>query len=266
MTEDARARFARRSKRLLARRLFLRLHMSLLLMATTVAGIGTSKLLLAAGLSGVRLRYPLAVLGSYLVFLGLLRLWIVYVVGLRVAWSKWRVGQIGGDGFLPDLSGGGVGNTSSSFAGFGGGSSGGGGASDSWGESVTSVAPKSGGGGGGSWLPDLDFDGDIDGKLVLVLLALALLIGMILGGGGYLIWAAPNILPDMAAGALLTSYVTRSAKKAQDEGWVRGALRSTGVPFLLVLITASGLAWAVHSACPQAERLAQVFACPDALR
>ncbi len=56
-----------------------RFQMSLILTAVVASGVLSSKLLLMAGFHSLRLRYPIAVLVSYGVFLGLVRVWLWYV-------------------------------------------------------------------------------------------------------------------------------------------------------------------------------------------
>jgi hypothetical protein len=134
---------------------------------------------------------------------------------------------------------------------FGGGDSGGAGASDSWGESTS----------GSSWIPSVDLDVDLgdDGWLVLVLLVVLVLV--IALSGGYLIWIAPQILPEAAFQAVLASTLARVSKQPHHD-WMPGVLRATAIPFVLILLLSAALGWAAHRHCPQATRLADVFHCP----
>lgn len=235
-----------RYKKRLAARFFVRFHMSLILAAVMASGVSVSKALLELGFTEVRVRYPLAVLGSYLVFLGLVRMWIWYVTpgkSLDVDLS---------DLPTPDLSADDV----PRFGGFGGGSSGGGGASANWDAAVAPEAPSSGG--GGSWLPDLDIDLE-DGFWIL--LVLALLVAVILGAGAYLIYVAPELLPEAGLQLALGSGLIRVAKKQDGQGWLRGVLWSTWIPFVVVLGMTVTLAVVVHRECPQATRLLEALRC-----
>jgi uncharacterized membrane protein YgcG len=58
------------------RQFSLRLHMFAILLATTLSGILLSKVLLILGVVDFRVRYPLSVLFSYLVFFACIRLWL----------------------------------------------------------------------------------------------------------------------------------------------------------------------------------------------
>lgn len=244
-------------KRRILHGFLVRFQMSLILTAVVASGVTSSKLLLLAGVHSLRLRYPIAVLISYGVFLGLVRVWLWYVSIRRGA--GFGSVDIEGGGFSWGGSGGGAG---SSPVRFGGGSSGGAGASDSWGEPAESnfvalPAPSSGRG-GGSWFPDLDLNLDGDGVWVLVLLAV-LILGIVLAGG-YLVYAAPEILPEAAWQFALAGALKKAA--SQDGEWMPGVMRSSAIPFVIVLLLATGLGWGAHHACPSAAKLMQVFHCP----
>ncbi len=209
-----------------------RLHMALIMTAVVASGVLSSKLLLVLGVHSLRLRYPVAVAVSYGVFMLLIRVWIWYVALRHPVWarSSGRTSDL-------DLGGwGGGGGVSGGVSGVrfgGGGSSGGGGASDSWAEADSPlpapIAQVSSGHGG--FFSNLDFGGsDDDGWLVMVLL-IALVLA-IFGAGGYLVFAAPQILPEAACQAILAPALLRVFKeRASSRGWMSGVLRSTVLPF-----------------------------------
>jgi hypothetical protein len=229
-----------------------RFHMALILLAVIGAGILSSKGLLESGVHSMAVRYPLAILFSYCVFLALVRIWIWYV-SIRNS-ASFNLGNVNIGSI--DLSGGPGGGTGIQFHGFGGGDSGGAGASDSWGTAASVEAPSS------SSL-DLGIDSDVgdDGwEIVLVLAAVALV--MVLAGG-YLIYVAPDILPEAAAQVAFASAITRVKKQEQHHGWMTGVLRSTAIPFIIVMLVASGLGWNAQRHCPQATKLKQVLNCPE---
>jgi hypothetical protein len=235
--------------------------MSLILTAVVASGVLASKGLLELGLKSLRLRYPLAVFASYLVFVLLVRVWIWYVkiCCTRIHLPGFSGGGNGGSGFI-DLPGGGSGG-GSGFRGFSGGDSGGGGASGGWEAGVASVPePASTSSSSSNLFGGWDFGGgDDDGWLVLLLLAALVL--AIIGAGGYLVWAAPHILPEAATQALLASTLARAARQ-QRHSWISGVLRSTCIPFSAVLLLAAGLGWSAHHHCPTALKLVDVFRCP----
>lgn len=73
------ASLAQRFKQRILHGYFVRIHMGLILTAVTASGLLASKGMLMAGVLSLRFRYPVAILCSYLVFLGLVRIWIWYV-------------------------------------------------------------------------------------------------------------------------------------------------------------------------------------------
>jgi hypothetical protein len=79
------ARLAQRFKQRILHAYFVRFHMGLILTAVTASGLLASKGMLMAGVLSLRFRYPVAILCSYLVFLGLVRIWIWYVCRRQAA-------------------------------------------------------------------------------------------------------------------------------------------------------------------------------------
>lgn len=227
-------------------RFFLRIHMSLILTATFLAGLGATKLLLFTGIDSMAVRYVLAVCAAYLAFLALIRLWLFYVNADRDV-------ELSADGieFLGDFAG----EIDVSFE-TGGGSFGGGGATGSWGDAVAAPVKSSSSG--------FDFDFDFDG-LAVVLLFLAL-VGALLFAGIYVIYTAPALLSEAAFEALLAGALLRRARKIDRRGWVGAVWRATVWPFLAIVVLAAGLGWAAKNYCPEATRLRDVLDCPSRKR
>jgi hypothetical protein len=180
----------------------------------------------------------------------MVRIWIWWVTGAKLALD------------LSLLDGANLGSSGSSSApetaSFGGGSSGGGGASSSWASATSSpsVSPVKSGGKSGSWFSDL---GAVDGDDWWILFLLALLVLAILFTGGYLIYVAPQILPEAAWQAAMAGGLHRMTKTKPD--WVTGMIRSSALPFAVVLLMATLLGWQAQKHCPGASRLIEVFQC-----
>jgi hypothetical protein len=192
----------------------------------------------------------------------LIRVWIWYVTLRHPVWAR----SSGGPSNLDFGGWGGGGGGGVSGPRFGGGSSGGGGASDSWAETDSPLPVPIGqaSSGHGGFFSNLDFGGgggDDDGWLVMVLLVALVLV--IFGAGGYLVFAAPQILPEAACQAILAPALLRVSKE-HHHGWMSGVLRSTVLPFAIVCVFAGALGWAAHRACPAAPRLIDVWSCPAA--
>jgi len=213
-------------KQHLGRGYAVRLHMTVIVLATAAAGALVSKILLEAGLTNMLVRYPLSAVGAYLVFLGLARLWSSYVLWRESACR--RGGGTGSPDWLDVLDG----ASSTGRSGvdvFGGGESGGAGASGTWEPAHFDAA-------------GLDFDLGEAAGVVIVLVGLIL---VLFGAGIYVIYWAPEILPEAAL----------------SKPWIYGLLRSTRIALAVALITSFGLAVTLHHACPRAEKLADTRAC-----
>ena len=258
-------------------RYFIRAHMSAMLLLVLLSGTLASRLLLHAGVASMALRYPLAVLLSYGVFFGLVRLWLAYVC--RAAASRDRRGGSSSDsgdlfdGWSGGSGSGGSGGGAGRLFG-GGGGSGGGGSSGGWGDAeVAGARPavpmpmqaqassgssdgnaisrffgKSGGGGGG---------GDGDGLLLLILFAL--LVAAILGAGAYLVIQAPAILSETAFQAVLAGGLVKAARGSHDPGWAGSLLKATVIPFGIVLVLAGVFGYQAHRRCPAARTAHEVM-------
>lgn len=257
------ARMAHPFRKSILKRYFVRFHMSMILAATVGAGVLGDRLLLAAGLHSMAWRYGLSVLVAYGVFFVVVRLWIWYATGLAPSLPEEGLDAV-------DIPlGGGRSGGSKPFVGFhggttgGGGESGGGGASGSWGEGAVEaeqglVGGGSGGGSGGSFDLDLHVD---EGIWILVLLAVLVLV--ICGAGGYLIYAAPEILPEVALDAALAGGLVKATREMERNHWAGKLLWKTWIPLTVVLATAFVVGYLMQAQCPAAERLMEVLRCPE---
>ena len=140
----------RRFRQDILTRFFVRTHMSLIVSGAVSSGLLATTLMYLLGVRSTAVRYPLAVLVSYLGFFGFVRLWIAYVLTSRSTSSASSEPDLGAfDAIHGDGSSG-----SSTFSG-GGGSSGGAGASGQWdGSEVSDTLSSSG--------HDTDLPSDID--------------------------------------------------------------------------------------------------------
>ncbi len=262
-------------QRLLAR-YSLRLHVSLLLVATAAVGALSSKILLWAGIESMLWRYPLALLIGYLGFFGFVRLWLRQVGCLRDHSAQLREqaakpGERSGidpadldvglfDGKWSTGSPGG----SDTFKG-GGGQFGGGGASASFAGdgrlptptlALSSAPPRSSGSGVGKLFGDLDLDLGDTWPLVLAIVVLLLVAG---GAFVYVVYAGPGVLVDAAFEASLAGGLIRAGKETAGGDWMGSVLRATWIPFALVLTAALAFAWVAAIYAPAANTFGQVF-------
>lgn len=237
---------------------FVRFHMSLILVGTITSGILASKLLLLAGFHSMAWRYPIAVLLSYGVFLGLVRVWIGYV--------RSGASPGGGADALVDLGEAaidGAGDKLPTFRG-GGGRSGGGGASDHWTSGHAPAAhlasQPSSSSSGGSGIGDFSL-GDIDGDGWILIVLFIVLILAILGSGFYLIYIAPEVLSEAAFQLVLASSLSKVSREMDATAWMGSVLKRTWLPMILVFGLTTAFGYYATQFCPQAGKLTEVGAC-----
>ena len=233
----------------LLKRYFVRWHMSAILTATIASGLLLDKTLLVFGLDSMGWRYALSVLGAYGFFFLAVRMWVWYAAGVAVQLSLPDSLPDLENVPLPNIRGGGSG---AGFSGFHGGDAGGGGASDLFDSPM--ISSGDGGGGGGF---DLDLDLD-DGFWILLVLAVFVII--IAASGGYLIWMAPEILPEVAIECAIGAGLVRQLKDSQA-GWAGRLLYKTWIPLGVVMIAAFCAGAFIESTCPGATNVRAAMHC-----
>jgi hypothetical protein len=250
--------------------------MSLILAATGAAGFVASFTLLHLSVWRMWVRYPVAVLFAYAVFIVLLRVWLF----LHGRESRTRTHSPDTDGLDDDAGEIVLDSFNRSEVGpdsFGGGGDfGGGGAHGSWGEGVgeglrnashaydaggATASGGGGGGGGGDWLSGLDFDVDSEG-CVFFLLALALIVAGVCASL-YVVYAAPALLAEILVEGVLLSGLYRGMRRARRGGdggdWLGAALRRTWLPVLLTLLTFTAAGYLLQRAAPRARSIGEAF-------
>jgi len=246
-------------------RFFLRFHMSLILMATVLSGVLSTKLMLLLHVENLVVRFPLAVLFSYLAFFLFVKLWLLYMSASQQLRGSRLESDVLPD--LPDLSGGpGPGGGASPFSG-GGGGSGGGGATGAFNGAVSNaqtgfLPPSSGPSDTSPGILDTAGDAvsgifDDDG---IILIALGALLAAVFGSAIYLIYIAPHILSEAAFDFLLGASLVRSYRKMSQPDWFGSVFRDTYKPFLIVLLVATVAAWIIHAHDPSITKISDLFA------
>lgn len=228
---------------------FPRGQLTAMLAAAGVAGFLTSAGLLSAGIDQMWIRYPAAVAGGYLAFLGLLRLWIA-----------WHRGEL-----TPDIDlwpWGSPGSTEPDPAGMPvplGGHSGGAGGGATWQDAPSlarsrSVVPRPSSSGG--WGFDLDLDLDEAWWLVVA--------GVLVLGGAvaivYVIYIAPVLLAEVALDAALVTTVYRRVRPHDLQHWSLGVVRRTWLPALVLALCLAGAGAALEQVAPEARSIGGVIA------
>lgn len=267
------ARRVERVRRLLMRRSLPRVQMSLILAATGAAGFVASFALLHMGVWRMWMRYPLAVLFAYAVFIVLLRVWLF----LHGRQSRGHIDlDLDAADAASDIARDVFGRTVPAPDAFGGGGDFvGGGVGGSWGDGAgaglhhastgggaggEALGSGGGGGGGGDLLSGLDFDVDSEG-CVFFLLALALVVAGVCASL-YVVYAAPLLLAEILVEGVLLSGLYRGMKRARREGsgdWLGAAVRRTWLPVLLTLLTFAAAGYLLGRAAPRARSIGEAY-------
>jgi hypothetical protein len=196
-----------------------RLQMGAIVLLTGVAGLVASFVLLTSGIESMPLRYPLAILIAYGVFL--LQMW---------GWIRWRgdpVADVTDMGIDLALSLPGSGSSGGAWAGSGGGS-GGAGSSASWGDPVSSVGES-------SVLDVVDGDVEVSTLPVLAVLAIAAVAVVAVVAAGWVVWSAPVLMAELMVDAAIAGGLYRRMRGAQAQGWWWLCVRHTFWPLLGVI-------------------------------
>jgi hypothetical protein len=248
----------------------LRIHMCAILLATAGSGALASKLLLLVHVENFTIRYPLAVLFSYLVFFACIKLWLVYVTPGADSGS----GSSFVDGSDIPITGYGGGSGSgnvASFSGSGGEFAGGGASgdfdigSDAATEGIASAAVSDASSGAAEGVGDVvggvgDALGDDGGVAAIVVIAvLAILLLAVLGASVYVIYQAPMILSEAALQGVLAASLTKHTKAMAQSDWVGSVFKATWKPFACMLLVALMCGAVLHTYFPAAVRLADVW-------
>lgn len=231
-----------RARRHLQQRGWPRLQMALIVALTGAAGFLASHLLRLAGIDAMLLRYPMAVLLAYGVFL--LLMWV---------WIRWRWDNVL-DGLSPDAGGSGAsprGSAMESLWSGAGGRSGGGGASASW------NVPA--GGGDAGELPLTRLAEDEAGLPLLAILGLVALVATVLLASVWVVWSAPVLMAELLVDAAIAGGQYRRMQGMQQQGWWRVCVSHTIWPLLGLLLFFAMLGWLAQELAPGASHLLQVI-------
>jgi hypothetical protein len=242
-----------------------RLHVALILGASFIAGLLVTKALLMAGVHAMWIRYSLALVAGYLIFLLGVRIW------LRLAGFDRPLLPSRRRSYLPDvdvgdISGGGGSMRVPIFRGGGGGSGGGGATANFGGSSLSpSATPESPAFALSSGDHSSSSSGSRSGFGIdfgddgWVLLALIALVAAIFGGVVFLIYAAPTILADAAFAGLLSAGLVRSTRHIASGGWISSVVGHTWFAFAVVFVLAFVFAIVAQHRFPDAHSLVDVL-------
>ncbi|MBX3297520.1 MAG: hypothetical protein KF762_17610 [Acidobacteria bacterium] len=243
-----------------------RLQISAILALTALSAFIVSAVLLRLGVTEMALRYPVAVIAGYIVFLLLLRVWIYLnteeTLGTADLDGSGDLALAALDG-LDDI---GVGGSAGGTFG-GGGDFAGAGAGGDWGD-AKAVVPvpvgfSSGGGssslssgsGSGGGLGSFDFD--LDEGLALLLVAVVLIIAF--SAIIYVVWIAPILFAELLVDAAVVGSLYKPVKNIERSHWLMTALKKTGIPALVVLTLFAIAGFIMQAAVPEAVTIGEFF-------
>jgi hypothetical protein len=237
--------------------------MFIILLATTLSGILFSKLLLVMDVGDFRIRYPLVVALSYLIFFACIRLWLSFFLNKKTKSSS--AGWID----LPNHLGGNIKGVSQSFRG-GGGHFGGAGASDAFEAPhqnvlATAALPQSPPPIGNSSPETIGKTigkavGSLgDDDIIFVVIALVALLAVILISAVILLYGAPAILSEAVFNGVLAASLIKRTRAISEKAWAESILKTTWKQFALTIGVAFIAGLVLHKHFPHAVRLADIF-------
>lgn len=218
----------------LHQRFWVRTHMALILLACLLAGLFTTRLLLAFGVHSMAWRYALATVAGYAAFFGALRVWLWYVGVLTDEQAALDRQQFTQESLSESA--------------------------DVVVEPVFRNTPSLGDVGEA-------ISGAADGEGCLLLaVGVACAVGLVLLSGGaiWLIYEAPWILAEVALQAMMAAGLLRASRHIDQPGWVGSVWRTTCWPFLLTLMLMISLGWVLQMRHPTATTLVEVLAASKA--
>ncbi|MCA1566539.1 MAG: hypothetical protein LC803_13035 [Acidobacteria bacterium] len=266
--EGDRKQAIERVRRTLLRGGWPRLFVSFLLALTGAAGFLISAVLLRLGVTMMTVRYPLAVILAYCVFLLLLRLWLAL---RRNTESDSDLLSDIGDSIPhildPSVSAGSdaVASTFGGGADFGGAGAGGGWSSGApGGVSADMSGGAPGGNFGGSssvsdYVPDLpDVDLDLDDGCFWIIIPVAAIVGVVVAMF-YVVYIAPVFLAEILVDALLLAGLYKRLKGVEPRHWLRSAVRRTLVPALVATALFIAAGYLMGRVAPEAHSIGEFW-------
>ena len=223
---------------------------------------GLSHVLMRAGIQSMTLRYSIALIGAYLIYLGLLRLWAEWLLSSEKGDKEIDFDDLG-TSCLPRAAR--DAENSTVFRSGRGGDFGSGGATgsftakdeglSSWADGGSSISGSSRPGA----VEAVDFE-DEEASLVSVAVAVGMAVAMFVAMG-FAVFSlfGVEVLMGVVVEIAFASAGSAVALKAQGEGWLRHAVGRTVKPMATLLVATLALALAVEHWMPLARTLPQAL-------
>jgi hypothetical protein len=204
----------------ITRSLWVRFHMSLILLLVSFAGIGSSFVLLRLGVRSMPARYTFAVLLGYLLFLSGVRFWLWYARRTLPHLER-EVIEVD-EGTRP------------------------------------APVPRQQRGSDGSSRDDLAAAADvleIAGEGCMVNAVVALVVAAVGGIAAYILVATPELLGEALVQLALAAALRRKGKAFNGGHWTGSVVRATWGPVLIALFAAVSIGFLIQASCPSAMTL-----------
>jgi hypothetical protein len=219
MHEDReRGRVRRALVRYMEKKGWPRVMLSLVILVTGLAGFLLSFALLRLGLESMGVRYPLAVLGAYAIFLGLMRLWVEH--------ERHHLDPNDAD-LQAELA-----------------------------NSITEPPPRVIDAQRGSWLDSLDLLNLSDDILSLAFWLFAAVVGLLILLIT-IIGAAPILIAEVLVDALLVGLLYQRLRIPATEHWLGGAIRKTWTHLLLFILLLTFIGFTLDVMAPGSNTIGQ---------
>jgi hypothetical protein len=248
------------------RRFSLRLHMFIILLVTALSGVLFSKILLMFDVVNFAIRYPLAVVFSYLIFFACIKLWLICISPSKpdnqTSILEWLdlpspSGRGSGGGGIPSFRGGG-----GQFSGAGASGSFAGDDAAIVERTLLATAPPAPANGASGVIGEAlgETAGALgDDNIVVAVIVLIVLVGTVLASTLYVLFDAPTILSEAAFEGFLAASLIRRARAVRDQTWVGSIFRATWKPFAVTVGVAFFCGLVLHSCFPNAVKLADIL-------
>jgi hypothetical protein len=200
--------------------LWVRFHMTLILVAVVVIGLAANRLALFLGLRAMGLRYPMSVLVGYGAFFLGIKLWLGYAEAALSPGLRAELVRIDGDPRPSDAAD----------------------ARKPWWERLNLDVPDPG-----------DGEGCLFAVIALVVVVL------VVGVGAYLVGEAPFFLGEALVQVSLAAALRARKRRVDSAHWSGAVLRATWVPALIVLALSTLAGLLLHAHCPSAVRAAEAL-------
>lgn len=210
-----------------------RIEMSVIVSVTGIAGFLISFALLHAGLSSMGIRYLVSVIGAYLVFLLLLKAWMLTKNGdFDILETADLLFDSNGD---PPSQLTNQNIVTSDFSG---------------------DVPRIGNDDGNSWLPDVGFD--LDEVIVVIAIIACLLAGLI--ASVYVVANAPVLFAEILVDGGISAALYKRLNVVRNRHWLQSAFQRTWIPALIVCVVFGTAGWVMNVAVPEAVSIGNVWA------